>query len=69
MQACKDWEIGKPWTLSMVADSVEREMDRKFGFAGGEGFNAPGLASSFRTTTIGTVSQATLEKSKSRFSW
>ncbi|CAE7838872.1 unnamed protein product [Symbiodinium sp. CCMP2592] len=34
-----DWEIGKPWTLSMVADSVERQMDRKFGFAGGEGFN------------------------------
>ena len=24
----------------MVADSVERQMDRKFGFAGGEGFNA-----------------------------
>mmetsp|Transcript_15863 Transcript_15863/g.37457 ORF Transcript_15863/g.37457 Transcript_15863/m.37457 type:complete len:620 (+) Transcript_15863:83-1942(+) len=34
-----DWEIGKPWTLSFVADSSERTMDRTFGFAGGEGFH------------------------------
>ncbi|CAE7482772.1 unnamed protein product [Symbiodinium pilosum] len=34
-----DWKIGKPWTLSMVADSIERREDRKFGFAGGEGFH------------------------------
>ncbi|CAJ1333182.1 unnamed protein product [Effrenium voratum] len=33
-----DWAIGKPWVLSLEADSLEPAEDREFGFAGGEGF-------------------------------
>lgn len=38
MIACdEDWSIGKPWMLSLTAESLDKE-DREFGFAGGEGF-------------------------------
>lgn len=32
-----DWSIGKPWVLSLTAESRDVK-DREFGFAGGEGF-------------------------------
>ena len=37
----KDWSIGKPWVLSLTAESLDVK-DREFGFAGGEGFLVPG---------------------------
>eukprot|EP00438_Fugacium_kawagutii_P028489 Skav224970 [mRNA] locus=scaffold3807:46892:48701:+ [translate_table: standard] len=35
--AVHDWSIGKPWVLSLTAESLD-SVDREFGFAGGEGF-------------------------------
>ena len=52
-----DWSIGKPWMLSLTAESLDKE-DREFGFAGGEGFlvfKVPKASVGIKITVAGNV--------------